>query len=249
MLELSVYVGWDPREQEAFDVCCYSIRKRSSIPLNIYPIVMSELKEQGLYSRTTEMRDGKLWDTISGAPMSTEFAITRFAVPLLSRIKADNAKWALFCDCDFLWLDDVAKLLNQAGESKALWCVQHQYEPTSTVKMDNQVQLSYARKNWSSMMLFNLAHSAHDKLDVELLNTVPGRDLHRFCWLQDDEIGGVDARWNWLEGTYPITADRPGVVHYTRGGPWMKGWENVDYADLWIKEFEECKREALSLTT
>jgi hypothetical protein len=238
MLELSVYIGWDPRETEAFAVCEYSIKKRSSIPLKIYPVVLSELKEQGLYTRSTEIREGTLWDTISGAPMSTEFAITRFAVPILSSLKSDGAKWALFCDCDFLWLNDVAELLEQVDQSKALWCVQHHYEPTSSMKMDNQVQLSYARKNWSSMMLFNLEHPAHKKLDAALLNSVPGRDLHRFCWLQDDEIGSVDVRWNWLEGTSPVTDVPPAVVHYTRGGPWMKGWEDVDYASLWLKEFE-----------
>ena len=26
--------------------------------------------------------------------------------------------------------------------------------------------------------------------------------------------------------------------YFTRGGPWMKGWENVAYAGLWVSEFE-----------
>ncbi len=72
--------------------------------------------------------------------------------------------WALFCDCDFLWLGDVAELLKFADATKALHCVQHDYRPTETTKMDGQVQTVYPRKNWSSLMLFNCDHPSVRKL-------------------------------------------------------------------------------------
>jgi len=171
--------------------------------------------------------------------MSTEFALARFFVPLLAAKVGRREGWAVFCDCDFLWLADIAELLDSADATEALCCVQHRHEPLEALKMDGQAQTRYARKNWSSLMLFNLAHPAHERLTLETLNGVPGRDLHRFCWLSDDEIGALPMDWNWLEGSSPLGAagELPRAVHFTRGGPWMAGWENVQFADLWRAEY------------
>jgi hypothetical protein len=241
-LKLAVYIGWDPREVSAYEVCEHSLRTRSSIDVDIRPIVLDDLRKEKLYTRTTETRDGRLWDTISGAPMSTEFAISRFFVPLIAKRDNVDADWAIFCDCDFLWLGDIAELAAELDDEKALCCVQHNYTPTESVKMDGQAQLLYARKNWSSLMAFNLKHPKNERLDVGLLNSVPGRDLHRFCWLEDRELGSLSPDFNWLEGTYPVTPKPPRAVHFTRGGPWMSGWENVDYAELWLRELEATER-------
>jgi len=246
-MAVPVYVGWDSREDEAFQVCDFSLRRNASVPVDVHAIVLSKLRDSGLYTRPTEKRDGQLWDVISEAPMSTEFAISRFFVPLLAKNDGIKEGWAIFCDCDFLWLGDVAELVAEADPAKALCCVQHKHEPKETTKMDGQLQVLYARKNWSSMMLFNLAHPAHDRLTLEMLNSVPGRDLHRFCWLEDDEIGAVAPDWNWLEGWSPLGDKTPRVIHYTRGGPWMEGWKDVQFGDLWIQEYQrmlEAKKSA-----
>jgi hypothetical protein len=236
-LAIAVYIGWDPREREAYRVCEASMAARSSVELEIFPIVLADLRDAGLYRRITEVRDGRLWDRISEAPMSTEFAISRFFVPLLAKRDDVQSDWAIFCDCDFLWLGDIAELVAELDDSKAVCCVQHDYKPSEDTKMDGQAQLLYARKNWSSLMAFNLRHPANARLDGDLLNTVPGRDLHRFCWLDDTDLKALSKDWNWLEGTYPVTDTLPRTVHFTRGGPWMEGWRNVAYADLWLDAF------------
>jgi hypothetical protein len=235
-LQHHVFVGWDPREPQAYDVCAFSIRRRASVPTAVAPVRLADLRAEGLYTRPTETRDGVLWDVISEAPMSTEFAISRFFVPLLAR-RAGVRGWVAFCDCDFLFLADVAELFRLPDDRHAVACVQHDHRPSETVKMDGQVQTRYARKNWSSMMLFNVSHPANERLTLEMLNGVPGRDLHRFCWLEDHEIGAVPVDWNWLEGTSPDLGRTPKVVHYTRGGPWMDGWEDVAYAQEWLAEY------------
>ena len=33
-----------------------------------------------------------------------------------------------------------------------------------------------------------------------LVNKETGAFLHQFKWLEDNEIGSLDERWNWLEG-------------------------------------------------
>lgn len=137
-------------------MCEHSLRSRSSIPVDVHPVMLEKLRQAGLYMRPMERRAQQLWDVISEAPMSTEFAISRFFVPLLAAQNGLCEGWALYCDCDFLWLSDVAELLAIADPTKALCCVQHRYEPTEKQKMDGQVQTRYERKNWSSLMPLQL---------------------------------------------------------------------------------------------
>ncbi|MGI9407045.1 MAG: hypothetical protein ACR2O4_11805 [Hyphomicrobiaceae bacterium] len=231
-----VFIGWDPREAEVADVCRHSILSRTKrTDLRIHDLKLEHLREQGIYTRALETRDGRMWDPISEAPMSTEFAISRFAVPLLAK-----EQWAIFCDCDFLWLCDIDEVLSMANPDYALMCVQHEQEVKHDTKMDGQLQLLYARKNWSSLMLWNCHHPAHKSLTVEALNSRPGRDLHRFFWLDDDEIGAIPVQYNWLEGHSDDTIE-PKVIHYTRGGPWFDDWQDVAYADLWLKELADTR--------
>src|ERR1700743_136047 len=95
---LQIFVGYDSREAEAYSVARESIRSRLTQPVRIRGIVLDDLKERGLYRRPPERRNEKLWDSISEAPMSTEFAISRFLVPHLVGLSG----WALFVDCDIL---------------------------------------------------------------------------------------------------------------------------------------------------
>lgn len=240
---MSVWLGFDPREAAAFAVTRHSIRRRCNLPIPIYGLVLDTLREQGLYWRPTERRDGRLWDVISDAPMSTEFAISRFLVPHLVRARmgrlGDSPKWAagwaLFLDCDMLALSNIERLFAQADPSKAVMVVKHDHRPSEATKMDGQVQTQYARKNWSSAMLFNVDHPANRKLTVELVNTVPGRDLHRFCWIEDDLIGELDASWNWLVG-HSDPEIEPDIAHFTDGIPTMPGYDDCAYAEEWRAE-------------
>jgi hypothetical protein len=111
--------------------------------------------------------------------------------------------------------------------------VKHNYAPSNVVKMDGQMQQLYARKNWSSVMLFNVDHPANQRLTVEMVNTLPGRDLHRFCWLEDHEIGELTPDWNWLVGHSDPTI-APAIVHYTEGLPSMAGYESCQFAEEWF---------------
>ena len=223
----SIYIGYDPRESEAFAICRHSIHRYApNIPVSA--LVLDELRNAGLYRRPMSKRDGKLWDDISEAPCSTEFAISRFLTPILAR-----RGWALFMDCDILARDDVNKLFAAADPQYAVMCVQHpNYVPPETIKMDGQLQMLYRRKNWSSVMLINCEHEANKRLTLGMINEVPGRDLHRFCWLNDDEIGALDPKWNYLVGVSNPKID-PALVHYTSGIPSMPGYENAEYADAW----------------
>ena len=224
----SIWLGYDSREGEAFNVASFSVEQwGAGIPQGA--LRLPELSQQGLYTRPTSRRNGQLWDDISNAPMSTEFAISRFLTPHLA-----GSGWALFADCDILVRHDLDRLFALADSDYAVMCVKHNHRPVEGVKMDGQAQTLYARKNWSSVMLFNCDHRANRALTVDLVNAVPGRDLHRFCWLADELIGSLPAQWNYLVGSTELTAGvDPAIVHFTSGGPWFSGFDGVEYADEW----------------
>ena len=216
-----VFVGWDSREPIAYDVARHSLLKRASIPVEVTPIKVEDLRARGLYTRDRD-------------PLaSTEFTYTRFLTPAL----AGFSGWALFCDCDFLWLGDIAGLAAYTQTQKAVFCVQHDYVPKETTKMDGAAQTVYPRKNWSSLMLFNCDHPAVRRLTPEVVNRESGAYLHRMQWADDADIGALPTEWNWLEGWNGKPASgTPKAVHFTRGGPWFEAWQNVDYGDLWRAE-------------
>lgn len=229
-MQRSIFLGYDSRETEAFVVARRSMRRfASGIPIDA--ICLDDMRDLNLYYRPTENRHGKLWDVISEAPMSTEFAISRFLTPYLAK----GQGWALFADCDVLARAPIHELFAMADPNKAVMCVKHQHEPSPGVKMDGQMQTRYARKNWSSLMLFNCEHPANAELTVDLINKVPGRDLHGFCWLKDKEIGSLDPAWNFLVGHSDPSID-PKLVHFTEGGPWLPQYRDVPFADAWKEE-------------
>lgn len=246
MTKFKIYIGYDRRETLAYDVARSSILRRTSKPKTtiIHPLELNQLSIGGkfpLLTRPVEIRDGKMWCPISQAPMATEFAISRFCVPFLQK-----KGWALFVDCDVVCLADITELFALADEKYAVMCVKHEHKPTETTKMDAQMQTTYSRKNWSSVVLWNCSHPANKGLILENLNTWPGRDLHAFKWLKDEEIGELPNTWNQLVGCQPII-ERKGIVHFTLGGPWISGWapgQAMD--DVWL---DELKASGLSLPT
>jgi len=228
--KMTVWMGFDPREATAFAVARFSLHRRTKAPIKVHGLVLDDLRARGLYTRPTSVKDGRLWDDISQAPMSTEFACSRFLVPYLAQ-----SGWALFMDCDMLVRTDIEKLFRQCDRSKAVMCVKHNYEPPENVKMDGQAQTRYARKNWSSVVAFQCDHPANKALTPEVVNTWPGRDLHAFKWLSDDLIGELDQSWNWLCGHTDAEIE-PDICHFTEGGPWFDEYRDVPYSDEWRAE-------------
>lgn len=268
---MKVYVGWDAREQTAYDVAVHSLHAYRW-DCEVIPLKSDRLYDYGLLRRPTDRR-GQHYDIPSGAPISTDFAISRFLVPHLCQ-----EGFALFVDVDVVFMDDVAKLFALADPTKAVQVVQHgatqypqnQLSYTEVVrafwdaeganarhgevvkrlkgligapflqckialaqcdgdldravkllggtKMDGQVQTVYQRKNWSSVMLFNCDHPSNRRLSLQDVNERPGRDLHRFFWLHDSEIGVLPAEWNWLVGVQEKPA-APKLAHFTLGTP------------------------------
>jgi len=217
---MKVFVGYDTREDIAYQVCKHSIESKSELA-DVRPLKQQELRDAGWYTRPID----KL--------ASTEFTFTRFLIPELTNFKG----WALFMDCDMILTTDIKELFDQADPKYAVMCVQHDYTPKEGTKMDGQKQTIYPRKNWSSVMLFNCGHPSNAKLTMDLVNDpeINGAYLHRFSWLKDEEIGELDHTWNYLVGVYD-DIDKPNLIHYTEGGPWFENYRDCEFNELWKQE-------------
>lgn len=214
---VKIFIGYDPREAIAYHVLAHSIIARASVPVSIAPLALSGLSR--VFSRERDPLQ------------STDFAFTRFLVPYLCAFRG----WALFIDCDMLMLDDIANLWALRDERYAVQVVQHTHEPRESRKFLGAVQTQYARKNWSSVMLFNNDYCR--ALSPRYVSSAPGLRLHQFHWLRDYEIGALPARWNHLVG-YDMPRDDAALLHYTCGGPWFEEYRGSEYASVWLAERE-----------
>lgn len=228
MKPLQVFVGWDPREDIAWQVCRHSILSRTDPgAVSVVPLKQSDLRWKGLYTRPNDSR------------ASTEFSLTRFLTPSL----AGDQGFAVFMDCDFLVLTDIREVLKDIDPSAAISVVKHDYAPHPGIKMDGKKQYLYPRKNWSSFIVFNLAHPSVKQLTPDEVNNQDPAYLHRFKWASDCEIGALSSSWNHLVGWYPAdSSTRPNAIHYTEGGPWFANYQNCDFASLWRAERLQMER-------
>lgn len=224
-----VFIGFDANEMQACNVATTSLFQHASrSEVRVERICMLSL--HGRYTRpTTRLPNGQLFDVISDAPMSTDHAIARFWIPALTGYDG----WALFVDGDVLFRADVVQLLGFAESQYAVRVVQHPPLVDESTKKDGHIQQAYPRKNWSSAILWNCGHPANQALTPDVLNAWPGRELHRFGWLRDDQIGALPANWNHLVG---LSAPSPDVAlaHFTLGTPNIAGHEHDPFADEWF---------------
>jgi hypothetical protein len=247
MSSFAYYIGVDHREPEALRVCEASARAYASKPINVKHLEHIALRRRQLFDRPWRINeDGTYTDERDGRPFSVQFSHSRFLTPILAKYDGIT-DWALFTDCDWLWLDDIHKLLKEADPSKTVMVVPHNFEPTATTKMDGQVQSHYNRKLWSAMMLWNLKSP---KLPtIEMVNEASGNHLHTFGWLKDSDIGFLSESWHWIPNYSPTTQAAKaaeesnrfvplGAVHFTFGPPvdGMTDREPTPFDNFWINE-------------
>ena len=217
-----IFVGYTSYQDVVYQVAKNSIERHSN-DVQCYPIIQQSLRDLGIYTRA-EDKNG-----------ATEFSITRFLTPWLAGYKG----WVLFCDNDVLALTDINELFEQADDRYAVMCAKHNHTPSEKIKLDGQKQSQYPRKNWSSVVLWNCDHPKNSFLTPELINEVSPLYLHRFMWLEDNEIGEFSHEWNWLVDWYkePVNG-QPKLLHFTDGGPYFRNYQNVDYKIEWLEEFK-----------
>jgi len=214
---INLFVGFDPREAVAYHVFCNSIIQNTSVPVQITPLVLSQLQE------FNERHDDR----------SNDFVYSRFLTPYLSDFKG----WAIFADGDMICQGDLKELIDMADPSKAVMVVKHDYQTKATQKYLGNINENYPRKNWSSVILWNCDHPKHKILTPDFVSKQTGKFLHRFSWLDDQDIGELPLEWNWLASEYSVNREAK-LIHFTLGTPCFKDYKNSDMADIWYHYYD-----------
>lgn len=240
-----IYVGYDIREHLAWLVCESSLRRPVSVyalpdrHLDIIPLSHRQLRRDQMFDRPWRVdSDGLISDERDGRPFSTEFSHSRFLVPDLAvqacGRPAGERGWAMFVDCDFMFRRPVTDLLVGLDPSKAIYVVKHDFARLAEgVKMDGMIQQRYYRKLWSSLVLWNLDHPKVQETSwLNSVSEMTGAEMHAFSWFADEEIGALDETWNWVPG-HSEPLESPAAVHWSLGGPWMRGYEDAAFHQEW----------------
>lgn len=213
---INIFIGYDPREAIAYHVCSNSIIRHSSRPVSITPLALNNFKD---YKETH----------IDG---SNQFIYSRFLTPALS----DYMGWAIFIDGDMLLRDDIVKLWELRDQSKAVMVVKHDYKTKMTEKYLGSKNEDYPRKNWSSVIMWNCSHPKNRIVTPSFVEKATGAELHRFTWLDDEDIGELPKEWNWLDVEYEHNPNAK-LVHYTLGTPCFHEFSGQgDFANEWHRE-------------
>jgi lipopolysaccharide biosynthesis glycosyltransferase len=215
MKSIPIFIGFDPREAVAYHVCSNSIIRHSTQPVSITPLA---LKNLGSYTETHA--DG-----------SNQFIYSRFLCPFLANYNG----WVIFMDGDMLLRTDISKLWALRDETKAVMVVKHDYKTKMAEKYLGSRNQNYPRKNWSSVILWNCAHAKNQILSPEYIEQATGAQLHRFTWLEDDDIGTLPIEWNWLPDEYGANSEA-NLLHYTLGTPCFHDFALTPMGDEWHRE-------------
>jgi hypothetical protein len=211
MTPLRIFIGYDSREPIALSVAAHSISRRASGPVTFIPLALPHLK--GIYTREPNG--------------TTEFSLTRFLVPYLSGYEGVS----IFMDCDFLVKCDIYEVLEHIDLASDVSVCQHDYTPREGLKATG-VQTIYARKNWSSFMVF--LNDRCTTLTPDYVNTATPADLHRMVWANG--VGVLPLDFNWLVGEYDANPDAR-ILHYTLGTPCFSDYKACDHSADWWAEY------------
>lgn len=212
---IRIFIGYDTREVVAYHVCVNSIIRHASQPLAITPLALPNLAG---YRETHT--DG-----------SNQFIYSRFLVPHLMGFSG----WAMFMDGDMLLRDDISRLWQLRDETKAVVVVKHDYRTKAHAKYLGAKNEDYPRKNWSSVILWNCGHPANKVLTPEFVEGATGAQLHRFSWLDDEQIGELPRIWNWLPDELGENAEAK-LLHWTLGTPCFHDYADSPMASEWHRE-------------
>jgi hypothetical protein len=212
---LTLYVGFDPREACVYHTFCESVIEHASGPVKFVPL------HKPMLDNFDGQQDG-----------TNAFIYSRYLVPHLQ----NHVGFAIFCDGDMHVNADIYELYNLRDSEKAVQVVQHNYKTAAHRKyigtpIENH-NVDYPRKNWSSVVIFNCEHPSNRVLTTEFVAEAGGSLLHRFGWLEDDEIGELPAEWNWLVGEYPDN-DEAKLFHHTLGSPGFTHYADCHSSKEW----------------
>ena len=182
VVRLFVGVSSNGEDAESQAVLEYSVRKNSSMPVEIVWMKQTKDETSPLYG----------WATYTWA---TPFSGYRWAVPELCGFKGK----AIYCDSDFIWLDDIAKLWNQ------------EFEPGKVVMAkagDNAWRYCCALWNCEAAQEYLLPISRMKSISMS------HQRMMNFFSTNTEIVQRFDGNWNCVDGE-DLTFDQISALHYS----------------------------------
>lgn len=207
---IPVYVGYDFREAAVYHAFQQSVIERASRPVSFTPL------------------HGPMLDNFDGQQDGTNrFIYSRFLVPALQMFEG----WAIFVDGDMTVTEDISKLWDLRNFNKAVMVVKHDYKTRhkrkligTPIEANNE---DYPKKNWSSVILWNCGHPKNRILSKDFVAEAGGKTLHRFEWLNEEDVGEIPGKWNHLVGEQED--EDAYLYHYTLGSPGFTNYEHPGF--------------------
>lgn len=212
-----VFIGTEDDQVIAHRVLEYSIRKSSSVPVEITPMLNLPTpipKDPANRARTT-------------------FSFARFAIPELCGYRGR----ALYLDADMVVFDDIAELANLDFGGHKVLCTR----PGERAEGWSKFEAPHLGARSVAVMLLDC-----ERLDWDVKEIVAGLDEGRYtyeqlmsdvCVVEPHEIGDtLPPEWNHLEQYEPGNTK---LLHYTVVP--TQPWKNDDnpLADVWMSWYRE----------
>ena len=226
---LNIYVGYDSRHTDLADLCKKCLEKGINHGFGGGDIngSMSKWRPEIKFLDISKIPEY----TRDYANQSTEFTYSRFLIPHLENYEG----FSIFLDDDILFDGSILPMFYFMNPDDAVACIQYDFDKYPETKFTGEKNVSYPKKLWSSLMIFNNGHEDCKKLTPEVVNTETGKYLHQFEWT--DAISEIPEWFVITEGhAYTDKVWRPLAVHYTRGGPWIEGMDTSEIQHLNIYE-------------
>lgn len=215
---IRVFIGYDHDEAVAYHVAAHSILRLSTRPVSIQPVALHHLTRS--FRRARDQKQ------------SNDFSFSRWLVPWMCNYEGV----AIWMDCDVLLRADISQLWALFDPRYTVQVVQQVHYDSEDTKFLGRAQHNYARKNWSSVMVFN--NKLCTALTPAYISTAPGLDLHQFRWVDYTSIGKLPADWNHLVGVHDHNPNCK-LAHFTLGGPWFPKYAKCPFSDEWRLMFAD----------
>ena len=208
---LDIFVGTDRSQLLAVAVLEYSIKRHTSCPVRVVPLIDLGLPEPKDIRQSSR----------------TNFSFARFAIPGIKGYSGTG----LYLDADMLVFRDISDIWRiDRGEAKIL--IQASVDSASQVK---KVGAPAIRKKQCSVMLMDCK-----RLDWDAPSIIAGLDgrytydelMSGMCILDESEVCyGLPFRWNSLEHYDETTC----LIHYTdmHTQPWVDVTNRLGYLWMW----------------
>ena len=226
---LNIYIGYDSRHSDLAELCKKCLTHGINFGFGGGDIngSMSKWRPEIKFLDISKIPEY----TRDYANQSTEFTYSRFLIPYLENYEG----FSIFLDDDILFEKSILPMFYFLNPDDAVACIQYDFDKYAETKFNGEKNVSYPKKLWSSLMIFNNGHEDCKKLTPEVVNTQTGKYLHQFEWT--DAISEIPEWFVYTEGhAYTDKVWRPLAIHYTRGGPWIDGMDTSEIQHLNIYE-------------